>query len=50
MSEEDLRIISLSKRDMRIKKYGSNKTLIIACCVKYIDLDEDLRKILCMNK
>ena len=50
MSEEDLRTISLSKRDKRIKKYGGEKILIIACCIKYIDRDENLRKILCANK
>jgi hypothetical protein len=50
MSDVDLRTISLSKRDKRIRKYGGDKTLIIACCVKYVDTDEDLRKVLCINK
>jgi hypothetical protein len=50
IKEKDLHLISMTKRNLRIQKYGSDASLIIAISVKYIDSDETLKNLLCLSK
>lgn len=50
-SDEENRINSIQKRSKRLVLFGyTDITLIVGCCVKFIDQDQTLKYILLLSK
>ena len=50
LTDKDLRNISLNKTKDRIDMLGEGNILILYLSIRYIDGDECLRNLLCLNK